>query len=476
MSERKIPLRLLRFQKFILTLLKNKMAFVGFVLLVTAVVFAVGAPLFTPYSPQSSNVGSRLAQPSWVPIFFGEVGFSQNAEFTGLAARPEGGVVAANTFTGPSSVDLQVGSTASEGRILIQKTLQWPYRASAARFFGGVIINAPSDIGSAGVNATLYLERYTSAGVPDARWFFWNTTLNAGENKPFPSVDSVSGALAQRMGLGNTNVAAQIIFSKVAQFGYSLELEFPAGFTGASLTVSAFNLSLHGNTWGLLGTDPSGRDVFTQMIYGARLSLQVGLLATFIGVGLGLVVGLLAGYLGKIVDETLMRFTDMMLVVPSLPLLIVLAAVLGSSLFNIIIILGFLGWMGFARVVRSQVLSLRERPFIEAAKASGAGTGYTLVRHVFPNVVSLTYVNLALSVPGAIVAEAALSFLGLGDQSLVTWGQMLALARESGGGGGVLHWWYVLPPGLAIALISLSFILLGYALDELFNPRLRRRR
>src|SRR5438093_367855 len=141
-----------------------------------------------------------------------------------------------------------------------------------------------------------------------------------------------------------------------------------------------------------------------------------------------------------------------------------------------LLFLGFFGWMGFARVIRAQVLTLRERPFIEAAKAAGAGTGYITVRHVFPNIVSLTYVSLALSVPGAIVGEAALSFLGLGDPNTTTWGQMLGRANNAGMNTANLPWLWIVPPGLAVAILSLSFVLLGYALDEMFNPKLRKRR
>jgi len=272
--------------------------------------------------------------------------------------------------------------------------------------------------------------------------------------------------------VAGTNLG-QVIFSGKGTYSLVLMLTLPQGPFQAEFVVTKLTMSLFGNSFGLLGSDAQGADIFSQLLYGARLSLMVGLVATGIGIGLGLVIGLMAGFLGKAVDEILMRFTDMMLVIPSLPLLIVLATVLGSSLLNIIIILGFLGWMGFARLVRSQVLSLRERPFIEAAKASGAGTGYILSRHIFPNIVGLTYVNLALSVPAAIVGEAALSFLGLGDNSAITWGKMLELANESHGG---LAWWWVVPPGVGIALLSLAFILVGYSLDELFNPRLRRRR
>jgi len=155
-------------------------------------------------------------------------------------------------------------------------------------------------------------------------------------------------------------------------------------------------------------------------------------------------------------------------------LLIVLIAVLGPSLMNLIILIGLLGWMGFARVVRSQVLSLKERPYVEAAKAVGAGRFHIITKHILPNVMSLVYVSLALSVPSAILSEAALSFLGLFDPTVVSWGRMLHDAQTIE--GGLDKWWWWLPPGLSIALISVAFILLGYALDEILNPRLRRRR
>ncbi|MCZ2809772.1 MAG: ABC transporter permease, partial [Candidatus Bathyarchaeota archaeon] len=183
--------------------------------------------------------------------------------------------------------------------------------------------------------------------------------------------------------------------------------------------------------------------------------------------------GIVSGYVGRIVDEVLMRFSDMLLVLPGLPLLIVLISVLGTSLWNIIFIIGVLGWMGFARVVRSQTLSLKERPFVEAAKAVGAGRLHIIVKHILPNVVSLIYVSLALAVPTAIILEAALSWLGLFDPSVMSWGRML---RDAQANNGIEMLWWIIPPGISIALVSLSFILLGYALDEILNPKLRRRR
>src|SRR5207249_7924552 len=266
----------------------------------------------------------------------------------------------------------------------------------------------------------------------------------------------------------------QFIFSQATSYSYGITFTFSGH---QSVNIDNLQLELFGTAWGLLGTDNAGFDVFTQTVYGSRISLFVGLLAAGIGIGLGLVIGLLAGFLGRFVDEVLMRFTDMMLVIPALPLLIVLVAVLGANIWNLIIVIGFLGWMGFARIVRSQVLTVRERPFVEAARASGAGTGRIIVKHIFPNLVSLTYVNLALTVPGAILSESALAFLGLSDPSVTSWGHMFYNLQTS---GDLVRfpptWWWVLPPGFGIALVSLSFILLGYALDEIFNPRLRKRR
>src|SRR5207245_1377701 len=287
---------------------------------------------------------------------------------------------------------------------------------------------------------------------------------------PSFSLDSNGVDIASALGSRTTGLTPpQLVFSDRGTYYYGVELTF---YGSQQINIDNFQLNTYGTAWGLMGTDYAGSDVYTQVVYGARISLLVGLTAAAIGIGLGLIVGLLAGFLGKYVDEVLMRFTDMMLVIPGLPLLIVLVAVLGPNIWNLIIVIGFLGWMGFARIVRSQVLTIRERPFVEASRASGAGTGRIIVKHIFPNLVSLTYVNLALTVPGAILSESALAFLGLSDPSVVSWGHMFANLQQS---KDLVRfppvWWWVLPPGLGIALVSLSFILIGYALDEIFNPR-----
>lgn len=268
------------------------------------------------------------------------------------------------------------------------------------------------------------------------------------------------------------------MFPSTGNYTVELKLEFtrnPGLQPGTViLFVDNFQIKLFGSIYGLLGTDQFGRDIYSQLIWGSRLSLFIGLLSALISVAFGLILGLISGYVGGIADEIIMRVTDVLLTIPGLPLLIILMAVLGASLWNLIILIGFLGWMGFARTVRSMVLSIKERPFIEAAKAAGGGTGYIMVRHIIPNVVTVVYVTLATSVPGAILTEAAMSFLGLYDPSVMTWGRMLHDVETST--VGVRMWWWAVPPGISIAIVSLAFILIGYAIDEVLNPRLRQRR
>ena len=229
-----------------------------------------------------------------------------------------------------------------------------------------------------------------------------------------------------------------------------------------------------GNTY-WLGTDDQGHDILTQLIYGSRVALQVGIVAALAAVAIGTLVGLVAGFYGGLLDTILMRLTDIALVLPFLPLVLILAAILGPSILNIIIVIAILGWPGIARVIRAQTLSLKERPFVDAARISGASRSRTMLIHIGPNVLPFAFLYMTLNVGGAILTEAAVSFLGLGDPrpSAVSWGIML---RTLGSSGNTLTaWWWLLPPGLCITLVSLGFYLVGRAIDDIVNPRLRER-
>jgi ABC-type dipeptide/oligopeptide/nickel transport system permease subunit len=229
------------------------------------------------------------------------------------------------------------------------------------------------------------------------------------------------------------------------------------------------------STFGLLGCDELGRDILSQVIYGARISLFISLCSAIVVIGIGLVVGILAGYYGGKIDMVLMRITDVMLVLPFLPLLIVLTAIIGSNMINMVILLGILGWSFTARLVRSQVLKEKERAYIEAAKAVGAKDGYIMRRHILPNVSPLLFANTVTLASMFIMLEAGLSFIGLGDPAHISWGMMLHYAIQN---RAMLlgAWWYVIPPGLCITLVVPSLIFIGQALDDVLNPRLRRRK
>lgn len=224
----------------------------------------------------------------------------------------------------------------------------------------------------------------------------------------------------------------------------------------------------------LLGTDDMGRDILANLIHGARISLLIGAVATLISMFIGTLVGILAGYFGKGLDNVLMRFTDFFLVIPWLPLMMVLAAILGTSLWNIIFVIGITGWAGTARVVRAQTMSIKERQFVERTVSIGAGNLHIMLRHILPNVFPLVFANTVLVAAVAIVSETTLSFLGLGDPTMASWGMMLHYAFE-GGATAAGAYWYYLPPGICVVLVVLSFTLLGYAFDEILNPKLRGR-
>ena len=278
------------------------------------------------------------------------------------------------------------------------------------------------------------------------------------------------------------------IFPLPANMSYGLTIDFPNKEKDVTVYIDNFQCILYGNSFGLLGTDNGSpyppRDIFSTLVHGTRVSLVVGILSALFSTTIGLFLGLIAGYVGGITDETVMRFADLLLVLPTLPLFIVLISVMSAtyglvSMWNIIILITFFGWMGFSRSVRSMVLSIRERPFIEAAKAAGGGKFYIITKHMIPNVFPLVYVTLATSVPGAIITEASLSWLGLGDKTIPSWGKVLYDFNVSGIAvtkGLTEYWFWIFPPCVSIAILATAFILLGFALDEILNPRLRQRR
>lgn len=500
-------------------------------ILIFFAVASIFAPIITPYSPTAdTELAGFMAAPSWLRNLPSGGLLSENFKavekpgFATLESLQEWNITTEQDpsmftiqhsssigypdGTGPGSIAVtfrreETGKVYGNVSVKIAKEFYYPYKGLPNSFKGLIALLVKGTETEAFLHVPVRVEVFIQK-VGGGKWTIWPandpgrlyevlapfnyygeitsvtptwTVSRATPASPASQIDSRAYSVISlvkdplRTIFKSSELPCSYIFGAEIKFYDKYQ---PNKQVETTVYVDDLYLNFAGTSFGILGTDATGRDIFSQLIYGARISLYLGLLSSIFAVVVGLFVGLAAGYLGKVVDAVLMRFTDMLLVLPTLPLLIVVVAVLGPSLNNLILILGALGWMGFARTVRSQVLTLRERPFVEAAKSIGAGKIHIIIRHILPNVMSLTYVSLATAVPGNIVAEAALSWLGFYDPNVMTWGRMLYDVQVEA--GAISNWWWVLPPGIAIALIALSFILIGYALDEVLNPRLRMRR
>jgi peptide/nickel transport system permease protein len=253
-----------------------------------------------------------------------------------------------------------------------------------------------------------------------------------------------------------------------------------ASSRGLNVTLATYPVNA-GPGWHYpLGTDADGRSVLTELIWGSRVSLLIGFAATGLSMVIGAVIGIVAGHFGTLnswfgrqTDNVLMRVTDWFLVVPFLPLAIVLARTLGPSLHVIIIVIGITSWPGTARIIRAQALAVETRPYLERARALGAGHWHQMSKHVLPNVMPLLLANTILTVAGTILSETTLSFLGLGDPTRASWGEMLNAAFNNGVGTGNALW--LIMPGIAIIAVVMGFTLVGHAMEAVLNPKLRER-
>ena len=272
--------------------------------------------------------------------------------------------------------------------------------------------------------------------------------------------------------LGKIGLTLLIIFALMALLSFVPPLIDPMyhPMTGVDPKISS-SVGPNANHW--LGTDFMGRDIFSQLLAGARIAFMVGVSAAFMSVFLGTAVGMISGYMGKFVDTFLMRLAEVIMVMPTLLVLLILAALFGQlSIWTIVLVISLFRWPGVSRVIRAQTLSLKQRPFIEAARVAGASHFRIIFRHIMPNVLPLSFLYMTFRVTSAITIEAALAFLGFGDPATVSWGMMLQWVWKTGHMFNAPYW--LLPPGICISLITLSFYMVGRAMDEVLDPRLRK--
>ena len=492
--EGKIRFYLKRLKNFWNEYKRNKMGMIGIAIVAFFIFLALFAPLLTPYDQYGgSRLAYKFAMPQWVTIL---------PQYKDLPPTIE---VPLNwTLIKESEyVDVRVGDELvinytggeEEASVLLGLNFTYSYSPPPAfetSFKWSVKIEPE---GKVGYFAELTLLRGDDGEV----YSIWDSNAKPASSmwernanyayKSIPSttytqyavvqIDSTDAWLVkQRFGLEYSSEAlAKTIFSHKTEYSLMMHIYFKPKSANATCTIKFLEFKqfrVLGRVHGVLGVDHEGRDIWSQLVYGSRPSLVIGIVTAIISSFIGLLVGVISGYFGGIIDETLMRVVDALICLPMLPLLMALVKLYGPSIWLIITLVACFIWVSPARVVRSQVLSIKEQPYIEAAKALGAGSFYIIIEHIVPNVLPSLFASMVLAIPDAILWEAALSFLGLGDPKLMTWGRMLNNAYKLFGFRNFV-WWWILPPGLAIAFLSIGFVFIGHGLDEILNPRLRRR-
>lgn len=449
---------------------------VGLIILLLFTFMALAAPWLTPYKPEDMYLADRLAAPVWatyLPRFRGapptmrytidhdrwQLSQQKKATLSHEADAERGDLTVVQlspVLPGeePASADLSF-------------TVHYPYdppQTFDASF--SYAVEAPGD-----AETTL---AYVIVDPHGTEFTVWDATVYGSTGWTSDTVDSRNFLVKNKLGLSFFDDPAKVVFANKGDYRLVLRVSSSAASEAVRVSIAPLQANVLGLLHGLLGTDHVGADLWTQLVYGARISLIIGILAAVMAVAIGTFIGLVSGYLAGKIDEFFMRAADVFLSVPTLPILIILSAFLGKHIGNIVLLVAAFSWMTTSRVVRSQTLSLKQRAFVEAARAAGAGSRYIMVTHLLPNVFPMVVANTVLMMPVAILYEAALSFLGLGDPRIPTWGRMLQNARAFGAFTD-LAWWWLIPPGLAITLLTLSFTLIGNAVNEVLNPRYRER-
>ena len=448
---------------------RKKIGVVGLAILLFFVGMAVFASVLTPYDPiNKERLAQDFAMPEWMRIFPQYANYPTTRNMAPSWATEKGVEFVQSSG---KRITLQYTTTA-----LVTTDVEFRYKFSYQEippntFYTGFRYQASN------VKNLQYTISYSLITPENKSWLLWTRADIKVDWSETVSIDSKEPFLVTRL-LGEPQInLANAIFAQKGDYILKVLMRFKPQSTDARVDVTAGDstFTILGMVHGVLGTDDVGADLWSQLVYGSQISLVIGLTAAAVGVSIGTIVGVVAGYAGGAVDEILMRLVDILLVLPFLPLLLTLVFLYGKNIMYIVLFIAIFGWQGLARMVRSQILSLRETAFVECARAAGGSKFYIMRKHLIPNVFPIVFPTLVLSIPSAILFEASLSFLGFGDPRVPTWGKMLQYAFGFGAFTR-LAWWWILPPGLAITGLCLGFVFMGHSFDEILNPRLRRRR
>lgn len=462
---------------------RSRLGLVGLAILLFFLLVASLAPVLTPYDPLGDRfLAEGIALPSWYRFIPGYGDLPQTTDFP-VAAK-----INAENWQAKIETPFKI---LEDGTLILDftgmpghtetRTAELLHRLHY-QFAPPLSFQIATDFRFGAIENSVYQIELFMLDPDSEQFLIWSSGFNTRPIEP-PELKLDSKGLPfeykSRMGLEWYQNVAEHIFSEKGT--YTLLLRFQVNAVDpalpSSFSVAISNLDLHvpGRVHGVLGTDHLGSDLLSQLLYGTRVSLMIGVSAATLAVSIGLAVGLVSGYQGGITDEAFMRLVDLLLVLPGLPLLMILSGLFGRNIWNTVLLLGILSWPGFARVVRAQVLQLKTATFVEASRAIGSSSGHTMLRHLLPNVLPLAYATVALYIPGAVITEAALSFLALGDPNTPSWGRIFYSANAFGAFQH-LAWWWIIPPGVAITLLSVSFVFIGTTLDEILNPRIRARK
>lgn len=505
--------------------LKSKIGVIGLAIIVFFILLAIFAPYLTKNNPVTGyNVSAPYSVPQWATVFprYQDLAVTSNliaadsfATQSDVSAWALSGAnftaVAEPSAAPPGNITGYAGALLVDASIVAQQQTQVnPYLPGGQQIFSmskdfQFTTKPPTDF-----TISAFIKPIVMTNVSTAYLNFIITSptkayalstvqsytlrqevvlspqqLNEWDNVTIPSgLLTLSGLPA----FANSLNPAATIFAQPGKYQFTMQVQVVPSGNRSTMSFYTTGIVVHilGKSYGLLGTDNYGRDLWSQFVYGSRVSLEIGILSGVGAVALGTLAGLVAGYLGGMADEIISRITDFFLVLPFLPLAIIAVLLIGqnpvlySSIYVwIITLFVVLSWPTITRIIRSQVLSVKERQYVEASRALGGGSGHIIRKHILPNVMGLVYSQTALNVAGFILLEAALDFLAVAIHPIttITWGITLTNALPDALSNSTVDyaWWWFLPPGIAIAALSLAFVLVGFALDSIFNPRLRAR-